>query len=291
MKRLVTTILASFLGLSSVAPLARADDPPESIERMTAAERSAPMLSEAQSRFRVGLTLYQANRYLEAAREFEESYRLTQQPEVLYNVYVSYRDAGDWVAAANALRQYLAATPTTLPERTTLEQRLANIEQRLAELEASIRARTEQVVAAEAAAEAERREAAEAEAAAERAAAEEAAANRPRSPHWSGYAVVGVGAAALIAGSVTGFLTMQTAGDLDEQCPGGFCPESARADLDSARTFATTTDVLLIGGGVAAAAGVLMLLLLDESPDETSDISASAGCAQSGCSASFSVRF
>lgn len=276
-----------------VATGVRADEPRESLDRMRQAEQGSPMLSESQSRFRIGLTLYQENRYLDAAREFEEAYRLSQHPEVLYNVYVCYRDAGDWVLAAEALRRYLAATPATIPERTTLEQRLANIEQRLAELESNIRERTERVAEEQHLAE-RRAEAERLAAEAERRAAEEAEAERlasaPRKPHWAGYATVGAGAAALIAGSITGFLAMQASSDLEERCPGGFCPESARSDYDSARSLASATDGLLIGGGVVAAAGVVLLLVLREEP-ERAPVSADVRCGPSGCFGSLSARF
>ncbi|HET8936751.1 MAG TPA: hypothetical protein VFN67_25080 [Polyangiales bacterium] len=50
---------------------------------------------------------YQLGRFQDAAREFEVAYGLSGRAALLYNVYISYREALDTPKAAGALRGYL----------------------------------------------------------------------------------------------------------------------------------------------------------------------------------------
>lgn len=70
------------------------------------------------------------------------------------------------------------------------------------------------------------------------------------------FAAVGV-----IAGSVTGIMSLNQTSDLKAQCPGGHCPASLQSDLDGARTLATVSTVAFIAGGVGAIVGVIGLIL------------------------------
>ena len=58
-----------------------------------------------------------------------------------------------------------------------------------------------------------------------------------------------VGAVGIIAGSVTGILSLNKTSDLQAQCPGGRCPANLQSDLDGARTLATVSTVAFIFGG------------------------------------------
>lgn len=74
------------------------------------------------------------------------------------------------------------------------------------------------------------------------------------------YIGFGVGAAGLVVGGVTGFLSMQKTSSAKDQCTGNKCPSSAKDDIDSAKTLATISN---IGFGVAivgAGVGVVGLL-------------------------------
>jgi len=65
----------------------------------------------------------------------------------------------------------------------------------------------------------------------------------------------GLGGASLMAGAVTGALSLARTSDLDEVCGGSPCPPTQADEWQEAKTLATVADVTLIAGGVLAAAG------------------------------------
>jgi hypothetical protein len=82
--------------------------------------------------------------------------------------------------------------------------------------------------------------------------------SRPVAP----WILVGVGGAALVAGLVTGAITLGKLGNVADACPNDQCKTPAAKDeLSSAKTFVTLTDTLIIGGAVVTAIGVGWLLL------------------------------
>lgn len=118
--------------------------------------------------------------------------------------------------------------------------------------------------------------------------------------------VIGVGAAMLVGGAITGIVALGKTSDIEGKCPNDVCPRSF--DLDSARssakTFVRVTDVLLIGGGVVTVGGLGWLLLGgrgDGSSKEPNKAAASvsssnralpvpaAGCGPDGCRASLEM--
>ena len=75
-----------------------------------------------------------------------------------------------------------------------------------------------------------------------------------------GFVALGVGAAGLVVGGVTGMMAFGKRGDLDDACPGGQCPPEQKDTLDSYRTLGTVSTIGFIVGGVGAATGVTLLL-------------------------------
>ena len=75
---------------------------------------------------------------------------------------------------------------------------------------------------------------------------------------WVGF---GVGGAALLAGVITGGLTLSKESSLADQCPDKKCPESARDALRSARTLGDASTALLVAGGVGVGIGLASLLM------------------------------
>jgi hypothetical protein len=94
-----------------------------------------------------------------------------------------------------------------------------------------------------------------------------------------GWAVLGVGAAAVVAGSITGGMTMAKAGDLDESCPDKLCSDSERDIHESAGKLATATNVLLPVGAALAVTGLMMVIFGgdDEERDPTPGSSSTRG--------------
>jgi hypothetical protein len=64
----------------------------------------------------------------------------------------------------------------------------------------------------------------------------------------------GLGGASLIAGAVTGGLSLSKTSELRDQC-GGPCPPSLQDEFDAASTLATASDVTFIVGGALVLAG------------------------------------
>jgi tetratricopeptide (TPR) repeat protein len=230
---------------------------------------------QARSHFKVGQSLYQAGRFAEAGAEWEKAYALSNRSSLLYNVYVAYRDAGDWKNAARALELFLAKGEVSIEERPTLQARLDVMKREIAEREA-------------------------AEAAAAQAAAapppEPAAEPAPEPKQESSivpWIVGGTGAAMVIAGIATGVVTLTKKNEINDACEqNGVCPSDfdLEAKRDSAKTMALVTDVLLIGGGVAVATGVVLGFLLEGKPESKIE-SGNLDCNGRGCTATLYGHF
>jgi hypothetical protein len=76
-----------------------------------------------------------------------------------------------------------------------------------------------------------------------------------------GFAALGVGAAGLIVGGVTGGLAIGKHGELEDNCPNNQCPPEQQDNLDSFETMGTISTVGFIAGGVFAAAGVALVVV------------------------------
>jgi hypothetical protein len=74
-----------------------------------------------------------------------------------------------------------------------------------------------------------------------------------------GWTAVGVGAAAIIAGAVTGSLALSKNSDIKDNCAGGDCLPPWHDEVDKRDRLALSTDVLLPTGAAVAIVGVLVL--------------------------------
>lgn len=229
-------------------------------------------LSDQQARihFRAGRGLYDAGRFQQAAEEFEMAYRLSQRPELLFNAYVAFRDANDLEGAVRSLGAYLDQVEE-VPDRVNLEARLRSMSLALDDQRAR-----------------------EAELEAER--------NRPEpttpppadeSVFWP-WIVMGVGAAAAIAGVVTGALALTDADSLVHDCPNDVCQGSIPLDdrRSAIHSLGIATDVLLFGGGAIAVTGLILGIVLNSGgSDAAGQPAVSAMCGPTGCAATLRARF
>jgi hypothetical protein len=71
------------------------------------------------------------------------------------------------------------------------------------------------------------------------------------------YVGLGVGAAGIVTGSVTGLMAFSRASDVKRHCEGSVCPQSIEADADSAKSVAITSTVAF--GVGAAGLGVALI--------------------------------
>lgn len=95
----------------------------------------------AQEHFELGREYYDRGQYEAALREFEDAYRLSRRPKLLYNLYLAYRNLGRFEPATNSLRAYLAAEPN--------DPRADELRERMQQMEASLRETDTQQDAAE----------------------------------------------------------------------------------------------------------------------------------------------
>jgi hypothetical protein len=75
-----------------------------------------------------------------------------------------------------------------------------------------------------------------------------------------GYIALGIGAAGIITGAVTGIMALSKHNDLSDACPGDRCLPNEEETLDSYRLMGHISTIGFIVGGVGAAAGVTLLL-------------------------------
>jgi hypothetical protein len=114
------------------------------------------------------------------------------------------------------------------------------------------------------------------------------AASGERSP--MAWVVLGLGAAGLAAGAVTGVVALSKVHDLSSSCPNNVCTTSeAKSELHSTKTLVTVTDVLLIGGAVVASAGLVWLLW--PSSGRTNEVRVGGACTGVGCFGAAGVTF
>jgi hypothetical protein len=84
------------------------------------------------------------------------------------------------------------------------------------------------------------------------------------------YVGVGVAAAGLVVGGVTGTLALAKADSVNKACNGTTCPPSASGDVQTGRTFGDVSTVSFVVAGAGAVAGVIGLFLshprVDDAP-------------------------
>lgn len=225
----------------------------------------------ARGHFHLGRAHFEAGRFADAAREFQQAYDISRRAALLYNVFLSHRDAGNLGAAIGALRQYLAEEQN-IENRAALEQRLRTMEELHARQgdrppdgatpppdpdEGFDRTLPDPIG--------------------------EEPRDEPEAGSWIPGWIIAAGGGALIAGGVvTGILTLGAQSDLDDRCPMRECTGDWEADRDSGQTLALVTDVLLIGGLAVAATGAILALTLG-GDGEAEPEPASVACGLGGC--------
>jgi len=302
------TGLAVALVLALAAPLhaqgqAQAEAPTESMAEATTTDAD---MTDAQARghFRLGKELYDQGRFAEAAKEFEVAYGLSGRGQLLYNVYLAYRDAQDTPNAARALRGYLAAVPDA-PDREHLSARLKALDAQIKQAEDDAARQRAQAEAAQAQADEADRQRVEADQRARD--AERRAAIKPSRPWWP-WLLVGGGIAAAGTGVVLGIMADGDGDDLKAECvldprdgagtmaplvEGDRCAPSVDLDgrRDSIQTQALIGDVLWISGAVIATTGLVLAFALPDVYPDLEQAPVTAGCSTNECRASLRLQF
>lgn len=93
-------------------------------------EDEDPSLNRAKQLFANGSRLYDEGQYAEAALAFEESYKLSNAPPLLFNAANAYERMGDLETSIRFLNKYrVYADPS---EQDALTRRVSNLEKRMA---------------------------------------------------------------------------------------------------------------------------------------------------------------
>ncbi len=297
MQRSFGLIFALALSLGPVSALAQTEGEAaeeEGEEGASAMRTEGLDDEEARSRFRVGQALYVEGRFLEAAQEFESSYRLSGRRSLLYNAYLSFRDAGQLADAVRTLELYLEGDQDA-QDVEQLQQRLAAMRVTLAE---------EQAAEAERQAERERlaEERAEAERQAEEARRREQEQRRraeeaEQGLNPIGWAVAGGGLALAVGGLVAGILASSARADLEDNCPDGRCIVGfdLAAERKSVERPRLAADILFFTGGATIVAGLIVLFVgrggsSDDEPAEA-ETTADLTCGATGCMGTLRTSF
>lgn len=85
----------------------------------------------ARELYENGAILYEEGRYEDAVAAWQEAYRISQRPQLLFNIANAEERLGRYSEALDHLNRYRAFAAAD--ERDTLDRRIANLERRLAE--------------------------------------------------------------------------------------------------------------------------------------------------------------
>jgi tetratricopeptide (TPR) repeat protein len=242
---------------------------------------------QARRHFRLGSAHYENGSFLEAAHEFEEAYRLSNRAQLLYNIYVAYRDAGDLPHSRDALRSYLEQVPDA-ENAAMLRARLESLDRMLAAAPPPTTESTPPSTEPESEPQATSvdTETSDGEAS--------AATSSGHSLSPFPFAIAGLGAALMVSGAITGPMALSSEQTLNSMCPNRACPPGYdfASEADRGRTLALATDILLISGGVVLAAGVVwfVLDLVGASPS-SEPTAVAAACTTDGCQAALRFDF
>ena len=112
-------LLLTALSLGLFGPVARAQGTPDANQE------------RAKELYQNGSLLYDEGRYEDAIIAFQEAYRLSEQPKLLYNIAQAQERLGRYQEALDTLSRYRAYAPAE--EREALDRRIRNLERRLEE--------------------------------------------------------------------------------------------------------------------------------------------------------------
>lgn len=118
MTRIVSVAAVVLLGVLAPMP-AYADDPPP----------TPAQVEQAKKAFAEGKTLHEAKKYAEAIEKFKESYRLSKNPLLLYNIGFTMDEAKEADMALFYYRKFLKEAPADAPQRPQVTDRVKALEE------------------------------------------------------------------------------------------------------------------------------------------------------------------
>jgi len=200
-----------------------------------------------------GATLYDEGRYEDAVSAFEEAYRLSKRPALLFNIANALERLARYDEALDVLSRYRAYAPAD--ERETLDRRITMLERRAVEQKAAVVATPPHaptpapVVVATAAPEPAK-----------------TSLFRPLPLAVSGAGLVALGIGAGLGGVALGAHTQAAVGCAPDAGGALRCSSSAAATLDAERGDALAADILMITGALGLGGGLALGLWGDGGP-------------------------
>lgn len=222
-------------------------------------EQRSPQETQAQAEFQAATDHYDNERWSLAAQSYQRSFDLLAEIDHPRRGWVAYNIGRSLEHLPGRERDALAAYRTFLSLTTDDSSNPEGAEQR-----ALARSRIEEIVA-------------------------RGGGGGGMSP--VGPALVGIGAAILVAGAGTGIGALVMQGDILAVCGERTCPESQRGAASTMEALAIATDVLLPIGAVAAALGVVLMFALTAGGSETASVHVGAAVSANEAFASLSVDF
>jgi tetratricopeptide (TPR) repeat protein len=174
-----------------------------------------------------GVILYQEGRYEDAIVAWEEAYRLSQKPLLLYNIANAEERLGRYQEALDHLNRYRAYAPAE--EREILDRRIVNLERRIQEQVPTTPVRPEPEI------------------------------------RLLPIVLFGVGGGSLVVGGVFGGLAGAARGNAAELCmetaSGTWCQQEAAQALQADKTDSLIADIGFAVAAAGIAGGVITLVL------------------------------
>jgi tetratricopeptide (TPR) repeat protein len=196
----------------------------------------------AKAHFLAGQSYYEQASYTDALREFNEAYRISKRPALLYNIARCHEALENYADAVKMLEAYLDQAPETT-DRVAVETRIANLKERQAAREAKAQAPVVKTPPA-------------------------TTNVRPPPPHRKRiytWIVGGIGVAALASALGTGIASQLSYNDLSSKCSGTTCDPAtvanAQSKIDSGKRLALATDILWPIGAAAAVTGIVLFFV------------------------------
>lgn len=234
------------LGTAAIpAAAARSGEPARSVEPADVdgdPVASADALSDrAKERF-------EARDFEGAVELFTAAHALDPQPNYLFNVGRVYEEKGDLARAVEYYQRFLGEPGVDLESRGLATERLRVLREALEQLRTETKSDAEEPPPPPVATHPDDGGAAPADTA--------GPPGKDRKLRITGYSLLGVGGAALLAGSVVGGVALRITRDADDAM---FVDEQASLRRE-ARTRAAAADALFVSGGVLAAVGLVIVL-------------------------------
>lgn len=246
---------------------------------IAAQDEPRPERAEASRLFNLGRIAFRAERYEEAILRWQESYALSKEPLILYNIGLAFEKLGDHRRALEHMREWREHAPPE--EHDKLDARIETLERR-ARLDAANDDDEESDEAAQAP-------------------AQPAEPDRAGAPAGlppttvAGFSLIGIGGAAVIAGVVVDIVAAVERPSEEEACivsgSEQFCRHELRDDIERANTLAIAGDATWIGGAVIAGVGLALVIATGFGDGEDRDVAFSPLLSLDAVGMSATVRF